>query len=706
MISSHACWTPARRGRCVRPPASLPPPQRVLTVLVDPFDAAIVYAGTTDGLYTSTDDGATWKRAFFAEPVGITHLAADQQAPGVLFAVAAGISNGLWKSVDRGKNWRRVLAVTPHRSIYSLVVDPTNGLRLFIVIDGGALSTSPNGGETWTSLAHPGVPEQLAMDRTGKLYMISSDQLYVRQGDAAFQQAGFGLPHALDLVAPSPVAPALVFVAVSSGNDGFVAQVEPFVAVPGSPGAASLKFASPIGGTSADRVDRIATRADGVAYLAGTTSSEDMFATARILSTSTSESPAHVFVARLDVDTDSDGDGLPTDWELRAGLDPAIADAGADPDGDGKTNLEEYQAGTHPRGVQTQYLAEGATSTFFDTELAFVNPDADATAHVFLRFLRPEGSPAHADLLVPPRTRRTLDVKNVAGMTTAEFSTVIESDVPVAVGRVMSWDARAYGAHSEIATAAPAPTWYFAEGATHSGFQLFYLLENPNDVAVTVNATYLPADRAPVTQRYDLAPGTRLTVWGNFVPGLSKAEFGAIFATEDARPILVERAMYLDAAGQTFGAGHAAAGATSPSVMWQFAEGATGEYFDLFLLLGNPTAHEAEVEVRYFLPNGDAVVKMHAVPAFGRRTVWVDYEDPKLANTAVGMVVNSTAVPIIAERSCYRISGSHCLPRRTHRDIASLNFRVFTIGIRRRQRHRICSCVVKRVRRVLQNRWR
>jgi hypothetical protein len=40
----------------------------------------------------------------------------------------------------------------------------------------------------------------------------------------------------------------------------------------------------------------------------------------------------------------------------------------------------------------------------------------------------------------------------------------------------MRWDrANGYGAHAEAAVAAPALEWYLAEGATHSGFDLFYL---------------------------------------------------------------------------------------------------------------------------------------------------------------------------------------------------------------------------------------
>ena len=58
---------------------------------------------------------------------------------------------------------------------------------------------------------------------------------------------------------------------------------------------------------------------------------------------------------------------------------------------------------------------------------------------------------------------------------------MIESDQPVVVDRTMTWDGTAYGAHAETALDAPSTTWYLAEGATHGAFDLFYLLQNPND---------------------------------------------------------------------------------------------------------------------------------------------------------------------------------------------------------------------------------
>ena len=47
-----------------------------------------------------------------------------------------------------------------------------------------------------------------------------------------------------------------------------------------------------------------------------------------------------------------------------------------------------------------------------------------------------------------------------------------------------------YGSHAESSLAAPALDWYFAEGATHGAFDLFYLVQNPSDQAAQVDARY------------------------------------------------------------------------------------------------------------------------------------------------------------------------------------------------------------------------
>jgi hypothetical protein len=227
----------------------------------------------------------------------------------------------------------------------------------------------------------------------------------------------------------------------------------------------------------------------------------------------------------------------------------------------------------------------------------------------------------------------------------------------------MSWDQGTYGAHAEGGIAAPATTWYLAEGATHSGFDLFYLIQNPAAQKVDVEVTYLRPAGTPVVEVYPVPAGGRFNIWVNAeaagLPALANAELSAVLRA--ATPIIVERAMYrpfvyprpMGPATQVFGAGHASAGITAPSLSWFFAEGATGPYFDLFLLLANPNAGDALVDVRYQRPDGSVVTRSYTVAGNSRFNIWVD-QDAALANTAVSMLVTATnGMPIVAERAMW-----------------------------------------------------
>ena len=135
--------------------------------------------------------------------------------------------------------------------------------------------------------------------------------------------------------------------------------------------------------------------------------------------------------------------------------------------------------------------------------------------HVALRFLKADGTAVARDLTLPPTSRATIDPKTLPGLASAEFSTTVDSAGPVLVDRTMSWDASGYGSHAETAVLAPAPTWYLAEGATHSGFELFYLIQNPGlaDTAA-VEVTFLrPGGAAPLIRNYDVPPHSRFNVW-------------------------------------------------------------------------------------------------------------------------------------------------------------------------------------------------
>jgi uncharacterized repeat protein (TIGR01451 family)/fimbrial isopeptide formation D2 family protein len=353
---------------------------------------------------------------------------------------------------------------------------------------------------------------------------------------------------------------------------------------------------------------------------------------------------------------DTDGDGMPDSWESQMGLSVATADASADADGDGVSNIDEYRQGTHPRGSRRLYFAEGASNGFFTTTLSVLNPDAATAASVMVELLKEDGTIVSVPHLLAPLGRIEVDAASLlpAGGT---FSVLVESDKPVAADRDMRWDSTGYGSSGESGIPAPSTTWFFAEGATNP-YSLFYLIENPSMTqAADVQVTYLlSGGRPPIVTTETVAPHARLTVFVNdlaaLYPQLASTEVGAKIVSTNHVPIVAERAMYLYVPGQPMGAGHAGEGAAAPSSSWFFAEGATGAFFNEFLLLANPNAGAAVATVRYLLPDGTAFEKTYPLDPTSRRTIEVAAEDPRLKSTSVAATITST-LPIVAERAMW-----------------------------------------------------
>jgi uncharacterized delta-60 repeat protein len=294
------------------------------------------------------------------------------------------------------------------------------------------------------------------------------------------------------------------------------------------------------------------------------------------------------------------------------------------------------------------FLSEGATGAFFDLDILLANPTATA-ANVSISYLKPDGTTVPQTFTLGANTRRTVRVDDIAGLNDTAVSAVIRSTngIPLVVERSMFWDATYYGGHTGNAVEAPGTQWLFAEGS-QGFFDTYVLLANANATAAQATVTFLVEGAPNVTRVFDVPATSRLNVYAGLIPELVGRSFSIVVTA--TQPIIAERAMYFGA--RLFEGGHESAGVAEAATSWFHAEGATGDFFDTYILMGNPNPVPASVTMTFLTGDGLSIVRNKVIPASSRLTVFVDGEDAALAAAAVSTTVASD-VPIISERAMY-----------------------------------------------------
>ena len=132
-----------------------------------------------DGVYKSTDSGATWTHVGLKDTRHIAKIRIHPTNPDIVYVAAVGDifgtnpERGIYRSLDGGKTWKQVLFKSDRAAAADLVLDPTNPKILFASlnqlqrlpwdeISGGpdtGLYKTVDGGDTWTEISrNPGLP--------------------------------------------------------------------------------------------------------------------------------------------------------------------------------------------------------------------------------------------------------------------------------------------------------------------------------------------------------------------------------------------------------------------------------------------------------------------------------------------------------------------------------------------------------------------
>ncbi len=186
------------------------PTQSIGSIAVAPSDANVLYVGTGeanvrgntgpgDGIYRSTDAGATWRHVW--TQVGqIGRIVVHPTNPDVAFAAVLGHAfgpnpeRGVYRTTDGGTSWQRVLFVDPDTGASDVTFDPGNPRILYAGLwqmrrfpwgltsggPGSGLYTSRDGGDTWQELTGSGLPDKpwgkvgvrVAPSDSGRIYAL------------------------------------------------------------------------------------------------------------------------------------------------------------------------------------------------------------------------------------------------------------------------------------------------------------------------------------------------------------------------------------------------------------------------------------------------------------------------------------------------------------------------------------------------------
>jgi photosystem II stability/assembly factor-like uncharacterized protein len=208
-------WKTTDAGRTWKPIFDDQPTGSIGVIAVAPSNANVIYAGSGEGLhrpdlstgngvYKSTDAGATWTQLGLRDAQQIPNLAVDPKNPDRLFVAALGHpygpneERGIFRSTDGGKSFQKVLSKDENTGGNDVDIDPSNPDVVYATL--------------WEERQGPW--ENAVWSGTSGGIFKSTD------GGANWKQLTKGLPNVVQAnLAISPANPKRIYAAVA-GVDG------------------------------------------------------------------------------------------------------------------------------------------------------------------------------------------------------------------------------------------------------------------------------------------------------------------------------------------------------------------------------------------------------------------------------------------------------------------------------------------------------
>ena len=274
-------------------------------VVIDPTNSAIIYLGTNDGMFKSTNAGALWSNInsgpLLSSSPAISALTIDLLNPSVLYAAAISTPGNIVKTTNGGATWvgsgagltYTIDGVVSYPLINALAIDPVTPTTLYAATSGGGIFKSTDGATNW-SQSNAGLTRvnvnAVAVDRNNPATLLAGTTIGLDSFAAKLSPSGSTLEYLVNFGGDGDDSASAV--AVDSAGNAYIAgsttspnfpTVNAFQAVPGNSfGDAfvaklnsfgtNFMYSTYLGGSSVETASAIAVRA-GSAYVVGFTSS-------------------------------------------------------------------------------------------------------------------------------------------------------------------------------------------------------------------------------------------------------------------------------------------------------------------------------------------------------------------------------------------------------------------------------------------------
>ncbi|MDC8450263.1 MAG: YCF48-related protein [Nitrospira sp.] len=130
----------------------------VTSIAINLKDPTILYGGTTGGMYRSDDGATSWKRInnglipdselMASMALGVNAIEIDRTNRDIIYA---GTTKGLFRTTNKGEQWERIGQSLADPFISSILLHPTEPSQLYVGGPKGGWKSS-DGGKTWQAM--------------------------------------------------------------------------------------------------------------------------------------------------------------------------------------------------------------------------------------------------------------------------------------------------------------------------------------------------------------------------------------------------------------------------------------------------------------------------------------------------------------------------------------------------------------------------